>query len=171
MKRFLFPLFALVLLTGCLSSCGTKVPSYDYQALAKASVRLGMDINMEDNKQLYIEVANWIGVSYLPEGMDTHGVDCSGFICQVYKNVYKKRLERNTAGQLKKNCNPISMSHLKEGDLVFFSSKQSKGNVAHVGIYLKEDKFVHASISKGVIISSLKESYYAKNWITGGRVI
>ncbi|WP_321436303.1 NlpC/P60 family protein [uncultured Bacteroides sp.] len=171
MKKYLYPLLTLVLLTGYLSSCGTKAPAFDYQALAKASVRLGININMEDNKQLYLEIAHWFGVPYLPKGMDEHGIDCSGFIYQVYKKIYKKELKRSTADELEKNCCLISRNRLKEGDLVFFSSKQSKGNVAHVGIYLKENKFAHASSSKGVIISSLKENYYIANWITGGRIM
>ena len=57
-----------------------------------------------------------------------------------------------------------------EGDLLFFTSNRSKRKVAHVGIYLKNGKFIHASTSKGVIVSSLNEQYYTQYRLRGGRV-
>jgi cell wall-associated NlpC family hydrolase len=71
---------------------------------------------------------------------------------------------------LKKNCRKISRRKLKEGDLVFFNTSKSKSYVNHVGIYLKENKFLHASTLKGVNVSNLDEDYYRKTWICGGRV-
>lgn len=58
---------------------------------------------------------------------------------------------------------------LKEGDLVFFHNGKSRKKVTHVGIYLKDDKFVHASTSRGVIVSSLNENYWRRCWMRGGR--
>ena len=59
---------------------------------------------------------------------------------------------------------------MREGDLVFFTSNRSGKKVAHVGIYLKDGKFIHASTSQGVIVSNLKERYYTQYWLCGGRV-
>ncbi len=170
MKRAPLSLLMLALLAGCLSSCGIKTPTFDYQTLAKASIKLGVDINLTDNKQLYIEAADWIGVPYRAGGTDKQGVDCSGFTSQIYKKVYKKKLERSTVGQMEKDSYLISKHNLQEGDLVFFSSKRSGGEVAHVGVYLKENKFIHASTSGGVVVSNLKEKYYLTYWIAGGEV-
>ena len=78
------------------------------------------------------------------------------------------RLSRSTDGQLKES-NKIARRNLREGDLVFFTSRSSRKKVAHVGIYLKDGKFIHASTSRGVIISSLNEDYYRKHWLSGGR--
>jgi len=54
--------------------------------------------------------------------------------------------------------------------LVFFTSRASRKKVAHVGIYLKDGKFIHASTSQGVIVSNLREKYYTQHWLCGGRI-
>jgi Cell wall-associated hydrolases (invasion-associated proteins) len=72
---------------------------------------------------------------------------------------------------LMKNCRKIGKGRLREGDLVFFSTgNKAKAYVNHVGIYLKTNKFLHASTSKGVIVSDLDEPYYMRAWACGGRV-
>ena len=89
----------------------------------------------------------------------------------VYKAVFGKTLTRQSAGMLTDNCTKITKSQLREGDLVFFRTDGKKSSTPnHVGIYLKENKFIHASTSKGVVVSDLLQSYYVTNWITGGRV-
>ena len=91
---------------------------------------------------------------------------CCGI--KVYKKVYHTKLSRSTDGQ-KKESNKVAKRNLREGDLVFFTSNRSGKKVAHVGIYLKEGKFIHASTTRGVIVSQLNEPYYTKHWISGGR--
>ena len=153
-----------------LSSCATRAPHYDFRELAKAAVRLDMDIDMEDNHRLYVEVSDWIGVPYRRAGNTKRGTDCSGFTSAVYKKVYHKKLQRNSDDQRRKNCQKVNKSRLKEGDLVFFHNGRSKRSASHVGIYLKEGRFVHASTSHGVIVSRLSEDYYQRRWMQGGRV-
>ena len=97
------------------------------------------------------------------------GCDCSGFVSQVYKAVYGKSLERNSAAIRDKNCSKIRRSQLRTGDLVFFKTGSSR-KINHVGIYLKDNKFIHASSSKGVIVSSLEEKYYIRTYVCSGRV-
>lgn len=75
-------LFGLCLI---LSSCGTRAPRVDYRELARAAVRLEMDIDADDNHRLYVEVADWIGVPYRHGGSTHRGTDCSGFTSAVYK--------------------------------------------------------------------------------------
>ena len=67
------------------------------------------------------------------------------------------------------DCHKVSKRNLREGDLVFFHNGRKKRIASHVGIYLKDNKFIHASTSRGVIISSLNEDYYRKHWLSGGR--
>ena len=157
----IFPIF--------IGSCRTIAPAYDYKELARASVRLGIDIDMKDNHALYVESANWLGVPYRNGGTTKRGVDCSGLISSIYKKVYRKDLERNSDDQRKKDCKKVKKGKLREGDLVFFHNGRKKKRATHVGIYLKEDLFIHASTSKGVIIGNLNEDYWEKHWLSGGR--
>lgn len=169
MKRTLIHLSLLIGLVVSLSSCRSSAPRLDYRALARASVLLGVDIKLEDNHKLYLEAAEWIGVPYRVGGDSKRGTDCSGFTCQLYRKVYRTQVPRNTE-DLKKESSKVAKRNLREGDLVFFSSNRSKKKVAHVGIYLKNGRFIHASTSKGVIVSSLNEDYYTRHWMSGGRI-
>ena len=169
MKQSFSYIIVLLGLMFFLSPCHTSAPRLDYKALAQASVRLGMDIELTDNHKLYVNAAEWIGTPYRAGGDSRHGTDCSGLVSQLYKKTYRMRLSRSTDGQLKES-NKIARRNLREGDLVFFTSRSSRKKVAHVGIYLKDGKFIHASTSQGVIVSSLKEKYYTQHWLCGGRV-
>ena len=159
----------LCVLAFFLGSCRTVTPRYDYQELARASVRLGIDIEMKDNHALYVESSNWLGVPYRNGGTTKRGVDCSGLTSSIYKKVYHKNLERNSEDQRKKDCRKVKKGKLREGDLVFFHNGQKKKKATHVGIYLKDRKFIHASTSQGVIVSTLEEDYWKKHWLSGGR--
>ena len=167
MKRFhwLIPCLLVIL----LESCRTITPQVDYQELARASVRLGMDIDMNDNHALYVESAQWLGVPYRNGGTTEQGIDCSGLTSAIYKKVYRKSLERNSDDQRKKDCRKVKKSKLREGDLVFFHNGRKKKTATHVGIYLKDRKFIHASSRQGVIISTIDEDYWKKHWLCGGR--
>lgn len=139
-------------------------------SLSKACAKLGVSSSGVKNSALYIESASWIGTKYKYGGMSRNGVDCSGLTCLIYKTVYGKSLSRSSAGILSDNCKTIKKSNLREGDLVFFRTDGKKSKTPnHVGIYLKENKFIHASTSKGVIVSSLEQDYYVRNFIAAGR--
>ena len=143
-------LFGLCLI---LSSCGTRAPRVDYRDWR---VQL-CDWNghrCDDNHQLYVEVADWIGVPYRHGGSTHRGTDCSGFTAAVYKKVYHKKLQRNSDAQRTENCRKISKRQLQEGDLVFFHNGRRKRVANHVGIYLKDGNScmpapVLASLSAG----------------------
>lgn len=152
-----------------VSSCRTATPNYDYQSLARSSIKLGVDINQEDNHKLYTYAANWIGTPHRLGGNSKSGIDCSGLTSQIYKSVYKKELPRRTTEQLSV-CIKVPRNQLREGDLVFFSTNGKKKTVGHVGVYLKDGKFIHTSSSSGVRVNDLNEPYYKNNWISGGRI-
>ena len=121
------------------------------------------------DERLLVDASEWIGTPYRAGGDSKRGTDCSGLVSQLYKKVYHTRLSRSTDGQLKESSK-ISRRNLREGDLVFFTSRASRKKVAHVGIYLKDGKFIHASTSQGVIVSNLREKYYTQHWLCGGRI-
>jgi lipoprotein Spr len=97
--------------------------------------------------------------------MTRRGIDCSAFVQNLAAVVYGLTLPR-TAGEQKLACTPVDRKDLQEGDLVFFNTR---GGVSHVGVYLHNDKFVHASTSGGVTISDLKEPYWERRMLGGGR--
>ena len=168
MKQFIVHALCLLLLAIGVSSCHTSAPRLNYQSLARASLKLGMDIERTDNHQLYIQAAEWIGTPYRAGGTSKRGTDCSGLAREIYRKVYHMHLPRSTAEQMK-SCRKVTRRQLKEGDLVFFHNGKSRKKVTHVGIYLKKDKFIHASTSRGVIVSNLNEDYWQHCWMRGGR--
>lgn len=153
-----------------LASCGTSQSRIINRALSDAERKLGMPIGKKDYFPLYLEVADWLGTPYRYAGNTKRGTDCSGFTFAIVRDAYGKKIERSTRDQLKKSVHRIRKHSLREGDLVFFTSKGSKGSVAHVGIYLKNRKFAHASSTKGVIVSNLDEAYWEAHWLCGGRI-
>jgi len=134
---------------------------------------LGLHKERKDNPALYKEAATWLHVPHVDGGTSRNGTDCSFLVQTIYKTVYHKNIERNSAAILKNNCRKINRNQLKEGDLVFFNTSitsKSKTYVNHIGIYLKDNKFLHASTYKGVMVSDLNEVYFRKAWVCGGRV-
>lgn len=127
----------------------------------------------KDNPLLYHEITNWLGVRHVNGAMSHRGIDCSGLVDVIYSNVYGKSLARNSRQIMNKNCVREDKDELREGDLVFFNTGRGQKNCAHinhVGIYLKNNKFVHASSSHGVMVSDLNEAYYQRTWVCGGKV-
>lgn len=116
--------------------------------------------------RLYSFADQWIGVPYKYGGKDRGGIDCSGFVSRLEKEVYGRELN-GPSWSIADNCEKVSKGELHEGDLVFFKIESNK--ISHVGVYLQNDHFIHASTSKGVIISSLGEKYYAKYFHSFGR--
>lgn len=118
--------------------------------------------------ELYREVFGWLGVRYRYAGLTKKGVDCAGFVRNICNNIYGTNLS-GSAGQHFKQCVPIERNELEEGDLVFF--KIGKKYISHVGLYLGNGKFVHASVHGGVMINDLSEAYYNKYYYLSGRLM
>ncbi len=131
------------------------------------SVKLGVPESDIRNETLYQFINEWSGVPYKYAGKDKHGIDCSGLTSTLYLNVYKKTISPSTKA-LVNEVKKIKESDLKEGDLVFFITNEK--SISHVGVYLQNNKFVHASTKKGVMISDLTEPYFKKTYACSGRV-
>ena len=128
---------------------------------------LGLTYNAADNATLYNTINLWLGVPYKYGGTDRQGIDCSAFVGRIYKDVYGVNLHR-TANDMLGDVTLIGKGKLHEGDILFFTN--SKGKVAHVGIYLKEGLFAHASTSNGVCVSRMDDDYWTRHFYKGGRV-
>lgn len=134
------------------------------------SKKLGVDVQDASLINLYREAADWLGTRYRRGGMSRKGVDCSGFTNIIYNTVFDKKIERvsfDIANNLKES---LSVDKLSPGDLVFFATNRRKSSINHVGVYLGDGHFVHASTKHGVIVSSLNEGFYQKTWRKGGKV-
>jgi murein DD-endopeptidase / murein LD-carboxypeptidase len=127
----------------------------------------GLLLDSVKTPYLFYQVYDWKGTKYKYSGKSKKGVDCSGFVGMMYSNVYCV----NLCGGSKDLWNvvkPVERKELAEGDILFFKIK--KGQISHVGIYLGNDKFAHASVKSGVMISDLNEAYYKKYFYKGGRL-
>lgn len=169
----------LILLIVLITSCGTqksiKGQLYDPKEVAQLSGKLGIELRNTDkeddyNMPLYAEVSQWLGVPYRYAGLSRRGLDCSGFAFLIYQRVYGKTIPRSTSDLSKMKMHKVSKGSLKAGDFVFFATSKNHKNINHVGIYLKDGQFIHASTSNGVIVSRLDEGYYERTWKRGGRV-
>ena len=118
-------------------------------------------------QRLRFEVRQWEGTPHKLGGSGHQGIDCSGFVQRLYRNVYGRHIPRSTALQVKSG-RPVGKDRLRTGDLVFFRLPH-KGR--HVGIYLSRSEFAHASTSKGVIISSLQDRFWRRSYWTARRYL
>ena len=126
------------------------------------------------NVALGQQIANFalgfLGSTYVYGGSSPSGFDCSGFASYVYRN-FGYTLTRNASGQYRDNGVRVDRANLAPGDLVFFSSNGG-ASVTHVGVYIGDDEFVHASrTGVGVVISRLDSSYYINVWYGAKRII
>ena len=119
--------------------------------------------NKNINSELQGFIKDWMGVPYKYGGMNKSGIDCSGFTSVVYKELYDLKLPRTALDQYNSGKR-IRINQLNGGDLVFFRGVRGAG-IDHVGIYLEDGNFVHASTSIGVTISDLSEEYYESRFV------
>lgn len=115
------------------------------------------------------EARKWLGTKYKYGGHSRSGTDCSGMTMQIFEDIAGIKLPRDSRSQ-QAFVEPLKRDDLAPGDLVFFASKVGGSRVGHVGIYISKGDFIHASTSKGVIISNLGETYYDRHYHSSGRV-
>ena len=119
-------------------------------------------------KQKYIDVVmDWLGTRYDFGGTSRTGIDCSAFTRTVYETVARVQLPRTASMQYEVG-RTVRRSDLRFGDLVFFHTRRH-ARVSHVGMYLGDNLFAHASSRYGVTISSLESTYYSKRLLGGRR--
>lgn len=128
-----------------------------------------LDVRVETvlNTNLFAFIEDWWGTPYVYGGKNRNGVDCSGFTNNLLVTVFRLNSSGSSA-QLYGKARKLNKSEMREGDLVFF--KTDGKSISHVGVYLNNNKFVHASTSLGVTISDLNETYWARYYAGSGRI-
>lgn len=117
---------------------------------------------------LVSEAVSWLGTPYVWAGNSKEGVDCSGFVMAVYRDAAGISLPRTTR-DMSKHCNRVKSDKREIGDLLFFSSKRSGGDVVHVGMYIGNNMMIHSSSSRGVVKDDLSKKYYREHFLSVGR--
>lgn len=125
------------------------------------------EFRQERIKQLHAHHKAWEGVWYRYGGTSKRGVDCSGYIYVTFKELFKMPVARTTRKQMRLGRR-IDRAHLQAGDLIFFKTGYKQ---YHVGIYMDKGYFTHASSSKGVIRSSLKNPYWKRHYLFAKRIL
>jgi len=146
------------------SKPATGLEGYD-ENLFRYAILMGVEVEHLENKKLYQGIMEWWGTPYRFGGSDHQGVDCSYLTQTLISSAYGLNLPRISKDQWA-SSDRIRKQDLREGDLVFF---QINGNISHVGIYLQNHRFVHASTSQGVMISNLDDGYWQEHFVGCGR--
>ena len=165
--RLLSLLLAALTLTGLFVLFGCVPLQPIPQVETSATGRIKQSTDREVIQILYQQVRDWKGVSYKYGGMSKNGIDCSGFVLETFRSKFQIKLPRNTYRQ-SRTGEPVLRDNLRAGDLVFFRLGYS---LRHVGIYIENDRFAHASTSKGVTLSNLSNSYWSKRYWKARRVL
>jgi lipoprotein Spr len=131
----------------------------------KYAMMTDREVEEVSNIRLYAFIDEWYSTPYRYGGCTRKGIDCSGFVMTLADAVYNTRLPRTARDQYQ-GTDRLDRAELVEGDFVFFNTR---GGVSHVGVYLGNDFFVHSSTNSGVVISSLREEYYKRRFLGGGR--
>jgi lipoprotein Spr len=126
-----------------------------------------LEIEEAISPDLYLLAYQWYKTPYRYGGNSEKGIDCSSYAGMLYNEAFNIPVTGNSR-ELFEVGEDIGIDELREGDLVFFKINSSR--ITHVGVYLQNGKFTHASSSKGVIISDLSEPYWAKYFYRGARV-
>ncbi|MBI3188101.1 MAG: C40 family peptidase [Gammaproteobacteria bacterium] len=146
-------LTSLALISLTLAGCGTT----SYKNTTNFNSKLAAsNNNVEINTKLMAQYQEWRGIPYRHGGLSKRGIDCSGFVYLTYRNKFGINLPRSTEQQSQIGIQ-VDPRAIRAGDLVFFNSLFTD---THVGIYLGNRKFLHASTSQGVMISNMDNDYW-----------
>lgn len=146
----------------------SATPPVENSSMLQFRYAVMLDVPVEEitNFSLYHFIDDWYGTRYRFGGTSKSGIDCSSFTQKLYAATYGLEIPRTAVTQYA-SCKRVSREELREGDLLFFHT--TRKGISHVGVYLGNDRFVHASSSRGVVISNLNESYYVNAYRGSGR--
>ena len=173
------PAYLLVLLAIAAAGCGGVTPHPRFTPHEKRSAgevveelgsRRRAFLSADSNRLMRV-VDGYLGVPYKWGGTTRSGMDCSAMTRAIVRETYGLELPR-TSGQMYKLGTPVRRgSGLRPGDLVFFRIDTSGPGVSHVGIYVGDGRFAHASSSRGGVIDELAQPYFKTRYVGGRRIL
>jgi cell wall-associated NlpC family hydrolase len=141
------------------------------EVMSRFSTSKSEEVNVEHStvrERTLMEIIKYLNTPYKFGGNSKNGIDCSAFTQTVYNNAISINLLRSAREQFTMGIS-IDRSELKFGDLVFFNTRR-RVRPGHVGIYIGDNLFAHASSKHGVIISSLGHDYYTRTYMGARRI-
>lgn len=164
LKRYLLASIFACALIGC-----KPYPRYTSSQEQKPRVAIqdSAGLTTNDNLRLGLIMQSYLGKPYTGRSKYVDGLDCSFFVSEVFRKFDRRQMPRTVAEQYRLG-KQITRRALAYGDLVFYRTARSK--VSHVGVYVGENKFIHASTSRGVIITDMAEKYWSKRYVGSRRI-
>lgn len=162
-----FVIVILLLFVGCAAG-PPRYKKGGQERPGDISNTIDQRLTTNDNIKLGQILQTYLGRPYKGRSKYDPGLDCSHFTQSVFKQFNGLRLPRTAAEQYQTG-DQVHLRHLKYGDLVFFNTVGR--DISHVGIYVGHRRFIHASTSRGVIISEMKEKYWADRYVGARRII
>lgn len=164
MKHFFLTiiLFAFI---GCVAHPRYRTGGYETQPPV---TNLDDSPTTSDNVKLGMILEDYLGKPYKGKSKYEEGLDCSHFTQTVFMRYNRTQLPRTAEDQYTVG-KPVHYNHLRYGDLVFF--RTTRKGISHVGIYVGNRRFIHASTSRGVIISGMDEKYWSERYVGARRVL
>lgn len=178
-RKFSIPttLYAVLFLSLSFTACKSKknLSNSSVHRFEKPSNKIAnkyaeaMEVSKKHikNGDLYSFIDDWEGTKYKFGGLTKRGIDCSGLVYLIYQEIYGREIPRMTSQQVQIIKRKYE-SQLREGDLVFFDFDGKK--FSHVGVYLQNGYYVHASTRRGVMLEKLRNPYTYKYFSRGGSV-
>ncbi|HGN1705946.1 TPA: bifunctional murein DD-endopeptidase/murein LD-carboxypeptidase [Providencia rettgeri] len=185
LKRYAWRIVPAIAIAVTLTACTNPKSAKNTQYTAKSDTRMlngsaGDSLAMasqdefeelvqsvDTKSKIMKQYANWKGVAYRLGGTTKSGIDCSSFVQRTFFEQFGVELPRTTSEQ-ESSGKSVKRNNLKAGDLVLFKTGR---RMKHVGIYIGDDKFVHASTSNGVIVSEMTNTYWSKRYYASRRII
>ena len=185
-KRYIWRIVPAVAIAVILSACTAPKTSKNGQTTARSSDARMLNATSNDSlamasqdefedlvrsvdtkSKIMDQYASWKGVSYRLGGTTKSGIDCSSFVQRTFLEQFGVQLPRTTSEQ-ESSGKSVKRNNLRAGDLVLFKTGRT---MKHVGIYIGDNKFVHASTSNGVIVSEMTNDYWSKRYYASRRVV
>ena len=142
------------------------LPDSHFVQVAQRFSGYEVPMSFNSNALLFKDLYDWLGTPH--RRRSRYGIDCSGLVKAVMYDVFGITLT-GSSRDMARLVDPLEKNQLIEGDLVFFNTLSRPG-IDHVGIYVGNDRFIHASSSSGVIVSNINSPYYRRTFVSAGRL-